>query len=175
MLIREAHLVDAAMIAKVQVDTWRATYNQLMPAEFLVNLSYEQRENQWMNILSNSSIDNFTYIVENDNQQIVGFANGGRERTGNGIYQGELCAIYILPDYQGQGLGKSLISQIATKLTQSGINSMLTWVLAKNPSYQFYERFGGVRLGEKLRKFGGVTLVEVAYGWTDITSAFIYK
>ncbi|HEY9804434.1 MAG TPA: GNAT family N-acetyltransferase [Leptolyngbyaceae cyanobacterium] len=175
MLIREAYLADAAMIAKVQVDTWRATYNQLMPVEFLANLSYEQRENQWMNILSNSSINNFTYIVENDNQEIVGFANGGRERTGDSIYQGELCAIYILPDYQGQGLGKSLISQIAIKLTQSGINSMLTWVLAKNPSYQFYERFGGVRLGEKLREFGGVTLVEVAYGWTDITSAFIYK
>ncbi|WP_224086920.1 GNAT family N-acetyltransferase [Nostoc sp. MS1] len=180
MLIREANLADVASIAEVHIKAWQETYKQLMPADFLANISYERRKNQWIDILRNSSTENFTYVVEDYNKKIVGFASGGRERTGDGlrptvgdrIYQGELYAVYILPDYQGQGLGKCLISQIATKLSQANINSMLVWVLAKNPSYQFYERLGGVYLREKLEEFGGVALVEVAYGWADITSAF---
>jgi GNAT superfamily N-acetyltransferase len=170
--IREANLADSGSIAKVQIEAWQATYKHLMPADFLLNLSYEQRKNRWTDILTNSSIENFTYVVEDENKKIVGFASGGRERTGDDIYQGELYAIYLLSDYQGQGLGKCLISQIATKLSQASINSMLVWVLAQNPSYQFYERLGGVYLREKLEEFGGVTLVEVAYGWADIKSTF---
>ncbi|WP_366941807.1 GNAT family N-acetyltransferase [uncultured Nostoc sp.] len=62
--------------------------------------------------------------------QIVGFVNGGQNRTGDRIYQGELYAIYIMEKYQRQGLGYRLISTVATRLLQSGISSMLVWVLA---------------------------------------------
>ncbi|BDI14956.1 hypothetical protein ANSO36C_07580 [Nostoc cf. commune SO-36] len=48
MAIREANLADAPAIAKVHVDTWRTTYSNLMPAKFLADLSYEERETKWV-------------------------------------------------------------------------------------------------------------------------------
>lgn len=114
MLIREANITDAPAIAKVHIDAWRTTYSNLMPAKFLADLSYEEPETKWVKILSNITQDNFTYIAENEIGQIVGFADGGKERTGDRIYQGELYAIYILEKYQRQGLGHRLIFTIAT-------------------------------------------------------------
>lgn len=172
MLIREANLTDAAAIAKVHVDTWRTTYNKLMPAEFLANLSYEQREKRWVEIFSNRDQDNFTYVVENEIGEIVGFANGGRERTGDPLYHGELYAIYILEKYQRQGLGYRLLSSIVARLVQLGINSMLVWVAANNSACRFYQSLGGQLVHQKQEKVGTVDLMEFAYAWTDIRGCF---
>jgi GNAT superfamily N-acetyltransferase len=173
MLIREANLADAPSIAKVHVDTWRTTYSNLMPARFLADLSYEERNTKWVKILSNITQDNFTYIAEDEIGQIVGFANGGKERTGDRFYQGELYAIYILEKYQRQGLGYRLVSTIATRLLQSGASSMLVWVLADNPASRFYQSLGGQQVYQKQVEIATVQLVEVAYGWTDTRRGII--
>lgn len=47
MQIRQAQAKDAAGIAKVHVDSWRTTYTNILPAEFLKNLSYDQRTTLW--------------------------------------------------------------------------------------------------------------------------------
>ncbi|OYD98836.1 GNAT family N-acetyltransferase [Nostoc sp. 'Peltigera membranacea cyanobiont' 213] len=173
MAIREANLADAPGIAKVHIDTWRTTYSKLMPAKFLADLSYEERETKWVKILSNITQDDFTYITEDETGQIVGFASGGKERTGDCLYQGELYAIYILEKYQRQGLGYRLVSTIATRLMQSGISSMLVWVLADNPAAHFYQSLGGQQVNQKQIEIATVQLVEVAYGWIDTRKGII--
>jgi ribosomal protein S18 acetylase RimI-like enzyme len=172
-VIREANLADAPAIAKVHVDTWRTTYSNLMPAKFLADLSYEERETKWVKIFSNIAQDNFTYIAEDGIGQVIGFANGGKERTGDRIYQGEMYAIYILEKYQRQGLGYRLVSTIATRLMQSDISSMLVWVLADNPAAHFYQSLGGQQVYQKQIEIATVQLVEVAYGWMDTRRGII--
>ncbi|MBD2449760.1 GNAT family N-acetyltransferase [Nostoc sp. FACHB-152] len=115
-------------------------------------------------------MSNGFYIVENETGQIVGFASGGRERTGKYLNCGELYAIYILQTYQRQGLGYRLMTQVATKLVKLGINSMLVWVLADNPACQFYQSLGGLQVDEKQQEFGKVGLVEIAYLFKDMRS-----
>ncbi len=44
-------------------------------------------------------------VVEAERGRIVGFAVGGPERSGNPVYKGELYAIYIIEEYQQQGIG----------------------------------------------------------------------
>lgn len=170
MIIRKAKLADAPAIAKVHVDAWRTTYHKLMPADFLANLSYKQRETIWVEILSSISQGNFTYVAEDENGTIIGFASGGKERSGDRLYDGELYAIYIIEQYQRQSLGYELISAITVSLIESGIRSMLVWVLADNPAYRFYERLGGRQVNQKQVEIGGVQLIEVAYAWTDMRS-----
>ncbi|MEM9509268.1 MAG: GNAT family N-acetyltransferase [Cyanobacteria bacterium P01_E01_bin.35] len=76
----------------------------MFPEEILRNLSYEKREQSWLQVFNNSATDNnFTYVAEERSGQIVGFANGGIEREGVLGYQGELYAIYILKRYQKKG------------------------------------------------------------------------
>jgi GNAT superfamily N-acetyltransferase len=168
MIIREATHNDVPAISRVHVDTWRTTYQGIVPDEYLANLSYERRANGWCQILSNAPEDgNFTYVAEGEPGEIVGFANGGVERTGDSVYKGELMAIYVRQSHQGKGIGRCLVRAFAKRLHLAGINSMMVWVLVDNPACQFYAAFGGKPFHKKELAIGGKLLVEVAYGWTD--------
>ena len=168
--IREARREDAPGIAHVHVASWRTTYRGIMPDEYLAQLSVEQRARRWMEITSAGA--EIIYVAEDDGdggRGIVGFASGGAKRDGaTPAYDGELYAVYILQEYQGQGIGQQLVSAIAERLAQAGFNAMLVWVLAANPSRGFYDRLGGQLVWEKMIDIAGTTLSEVAYGWPDI-------
>lgn len=168
MVTREAAQSDVPAISRVHVDTWRTTYRGIVPDEYLANLSYERRENGWYQILNRAPEDgNFTYIAEDESGEIVGFANGGVERTGDPVYRGELTAIYIRQSHQGQGIGRGLVQIVAERLDRLGIHSMLVWVLVDNPACQFYAALGGKIVHEKELTIGDKPLIEVAYGWLD--------
>ena len=56
MIIREARLKDAEAIgfaarlrpiAKVHVDTWRTTYQGIIPESYIARLSYQKRKERW--------------------------------------------------------------------------------------------------------------------------------
>lgn len=169
-MIREAQPTDATNIATVHIESWRTTYAQLLPAEFLANLSIDQRTGYWRNIISKSDNPTFVYVAENEAGQIIGFASGGPERTEHPDYNGELYAIYLLKKAQGQGVGRQLVKAVAERLLQQDFTSMLVWVLADNPSRKFYEALGGQAVAEKDIIVGGNTIPEVGYGWLDLSN-----
>lgn len=63
--------------------------------------------------------------------------------------RGEVYAIYVLPEYQRQGIGRQLMSMCAEELLRGSMDTLLVWVLEANPARRFYERLGGelVRTG----------------------------
>jgi GNAT superfamily N-acetyltransferase len=171
MIIREAKATDAAPIAKINVESWKATYSGIMPQEYLDSLSDEQRTNVWYVRLSDPSKlwpGWFYYVVEDDKDKIIGFAGGGPERSGNRLYSAELGVIYLVKSRERQGLGRRLMATVALRLKKQGHNSMLAWVLEVNRYRSFYEVLGGQRVAERHVNIGGVDLVEVAYGWHDL-------
>jgi L-amino acid N-acyltransferase YncA len=168
MLIRMAQWADAVAIAAVHVDSWRTTYAGILPDDYLANLSYERRERWWRDTLSTPSGTEFIYVVEDAGRNVIGFAAGGAERSGDAIYSGELYAIYLLDRHQRQGIGRRLTVAVVNRLLHEGFSSMLVWVFAANSSRAFYEALGGQQVYEKSVTIGGVQLVEVAYGWRDI-------
>jgi GNAT superfamily N-acetyltransferase len=134
----------------------------------LANISYEHRVNAWYESLNYSHEDgNFIYVAEDELGEIVGFADGGAERTHDPIYKGELYAIYILQTHQRKGLGRCLVQTITEKLSRLEINSMLVWALADNSACQFYLELGGKQVYEQELKIGRKALIEKAYGWID--------
>jgi GNAT superfamily N-acetyltransferase len=168
MFIREASPTDAAAIARVHVDSWRTTYAGIVPADYLANLSYARREQFWRDLFSTPTLLGCVYVAAQDTGEIVGFASGGPERSGNALYRGELYAIYLLASYQRQGLGRGLTMAVVQRLLQCGLLSMLVWVLAANPGRAFYETLGGQQVDEKETTIGAAPLLEVAYGWPDL-------
>jgi GNAT superfamily N-acetyltransferase len=158
---------DAAAIATVHIESWRTTYKGILPDDFLARLSHAQREQLWHQVLTDASSPSFVYVAEEENGEIIGFASGGPERNGDAVYTGELYAIYLLAPYQGQGIGRQLVTRLVNRLIQDGRMALLLWVLAENPARMFYEQLGGRPVYEKIVTIGGVPLLEVAYGWRD--------
>ncbi|WP_409292868.1 GNAT family N-acetyltransferase [Peribacillus sp. SCS-37] len=167
--IRKADLTDTKGIAKVHVECWKTTYVNIVPDEYLNNLTYESREGIWINNIPNSGV----YVAENDEGEIVGFSSGGKERSGkyNG-FNGQLYAIYILKEYQGQGIGKALVKPIIDEIKGMGLNSMLVLVLKDNISRLFYEALGGKKIDTVEVQIAGKKLSEIVYGWEDIKNIF---
>lgn len=167
--VRHATSADAPGIARVHVDAWRSSYASVVPQEILSGLSYSDRQTLWNSILNPPRPGMHCFVAETQNAEIVGFAHSGPEREGNGTYRGEIYSIYLLQDYQRQGLGRRLLLSVAEGLLDDGIDSMLLWVFENNHgARQFYASLGGEVIRKKDVKIGGADLVEVAYGWKDI-------
>jgi ribosomal protein S18 acetylase RimI-like enzyme len=165
-LVRPAELGDAAAIARVHVATWRSAYRGLLPDAFLDTLSEARYEERWQRSLAN---DGARVYVAEDQQEIVAFASGGRERAGEHGYKGELYAIYVLEKAQGRGHGRGLVRAIVGGLRELGLADMIVWVLRDNArARRFYERLGGVYVRSQPITIGTSLLDEVSYGWPSL-------
>ncbi|MBN8209120.1 GNAT family N-acetyltransferase [Bacillus sp. NTK071] len=167
MEIRKAVVEDASEIANVHVNSWRTTYQRLIPDDYLASLDIQIREARWRKSLEEG---NTIFVVVNYENSIVGFANGGENRNANYPYDSELYAIYMLEEAQRQGAGSQLIAHVAEHLIEEGFQSMLVWVLNGNPAAQFYEHLHPIRIAEEEVTIGGKTLKETAFGWDDLNT-----
>lgn len=166
MIIREAKLSDAKGIAKVHVDSWKNTYKNILPTEYLEKLSYEQRTELW--VRNFSKVDHYVFVAESDNGEIIGFTDGGKRAENEIEGSGDLTSIYILDQFQGQGIGSKLVNKLFTKLEALGYEKIFVEVLEDNQSKRFYERLGA-RL-EKTEKIsiGNKDLDLLIYVWSNI-------
>jgi GNAT superfamily N-acetyltransferase len=155
-------------MARVHIESWRSTYRGIVSDGYLAALSYERRTQMWMRGLSDPESREFYYVAEEPSGEIIGFASGGPERTGDPEYPGELSAVYLLETHQRRGIGRRLARAVAERLAQDGLRSLLVWVLADNPSRCFYEALGGELVRQGKAEIGGVVYDKVAYGWSDI-------
>lgn len=171
IIIRSAGVEDAQGIAQTHIDSWRTTYKDIVPAAYLASLSYEKREEIWMRRLSKVDPFYFAYVATDEYNRVVGFVNGGKpQQPDESEYSSELYAIYLLKDFQGQGLGRRLMLQLHKNLIQAHLYSMFLWVLKDNPACHFYEAMGGRAFKTQVIEIGGKILDEIAYGWHDIRS-----
>ncbi|WP_456271001.1 N-acetyltransferase family protein [Bacillus sp. AK031] len=166
MKIRNATAEDVKSIARVHVESWWTTYKDIVPNEYLQSLTYEAREQLWEQAIPKGHV----FAAENENGQVVGFACGGKERTGDyPDYRGEIYAIYLLEEYQKQGFGTELIRAVVRHLQENQLNSMLIWVMDGNEAAFFYKALGGLKIDSTVCEIGGRRLKETAYGWKDIS------
>ena len=167
MHIRPAVAADARAIAEVQVATWKTTYRGMIPDATLDNLSVDEREPRWRELLSTAG--EVMLVGCDADGAVVGFAAGGAERTGQLGCDGELHAIYLLERVQRRGLGTLLVRQLVRELRSRGFTSMALWVLAANSFRRFYDALGGKVISEREHERGGQMTREVAYGWRDLS------
>ena len=166
MNVRPALVADAAAIAHVHVASWRSTYRGLLADEFLDSLDTNTIAERWARLLGENSGGVY---VASDGENVVGFASGGRERAGEDGYAGELYAIYVLREAQGQGHGRRLIEAVVGGLRELGLGDMIVWVLRDNASGRgFYERLGGIYVRTQPITIGSTLLQEVSYGWRSL-------
>jgi GNAT superfamily N-acetyltransferase len=156
--LRAARESDIPALARLHVQTFNETHRSGQPG----GPPYELRERQWREAFERLDEDWFSYVVENDAGELVGFATGRRHDGSVPGYAGELNKIYLLQRVQRQGLGRLLLVAVARRFMERGVTSMLLFGDAASPSNGFYEAFGAERLYSPTGEFHG------GFGWRDL-------
>lgn len=100
-------------------------------------------------------------MVAEIERQLVGYASS-LERTFDAA---ELTSLYVLPAYQGRGIGSALLRHELAALAVRGIEFLLASVLRENhPARRFYERHGFQMVDEQTGSVLDQRIVEVVYG-----------
>lgn len=161
--IRPATESDIPAIARVLVDTWRSTFRDKLPSEFLNNMSYAHQAERHLRTFRKP--DAVYYVASDPSGDIIAFANWGPTRHPEFQYQNELYAIYVQDSYQGSGIGATLFRALAEDFHRSKKTGLIVWALIDNPNRHFYERHGGTPIGRQPIALGSATFDQVAYGW----------
>ncbi|MGG3279491.1 N-acetyltransferase family protein [Paenibacillus solani] len=167
MQIRIANTLDAEGIANVHVNSWKTTYAGIVDDNYLQKLSAADRIEGWRWKLANMSADEQLLVIADEAGGIYGFMCYGTEREQRIPHEGELYAIYLLEEIQGQGWGKQLFARMKEFLSDRGYRSLLVWVLEGNKAEQFYRYMGGKELKRKEIVIGGKTHTEIALLWNS--------
>lgn len=160
---------DAAAIAAIEVETWRATYAGTLADATLVGMSAGRKARRWACELRHGS--DGVWLWEDERPNVLGFGHCGRQRMRSLAYEGEITMLYVLPDAQGQGIGRNLVLAMFTDLRRRGMRSALVWVLEANPSRFFYSRLGGKLALHRLIDVDGRQVPALGYGWDDLDAA----
>jgi ribosomal protein S18 acetylase RimI-like enzyme len=163
--IRPARPDDAAAIARIDVETWQATYAGILGTPYLAGLTTGRREAGWANVIRRSPND--VHVAIDDAGEVIGFGSCGASRGEPG-FPGEVFTLYVAPDWQNQGAGRSLLLAMFRRLVAQGHQAAIIWVLRENPSRFFYQRLGGKEVRRKLLPFNGTEVAATGYGWTDL-------
>jgi len=165
LTIRPAHPDDARVIARLDVETWQATYAGILATPYLVGLSDERRERGWAGVIRREPRD--VRVAAGPDGEILGFGScGGCRDEPN--YTGEVFTLYVAPDWQNQGIGRALLLALFARLVERGNRSAVIWVLSENPSRFFYQRLGGREVRRKTLPFAGAQVAATGFGWPDL-------
>ncbi len=160
--VRDVKKEDLISVAEIAVNGWKIAYRGIVDDEYLDNLTIDEK---YKKILKNYTQNGF--VVAELNNEIVGFC---RYRTGN-YYKDEypnvdceISALYVKPEYKGNGIGKELVKCVINQFKENGYTKMVIWCLKDNyASRSFYEKMGGVYCGENIIERGNKEYKEAGY------------
>lgn len=155
MIVRAAAPSDGPAIAAVQLETWRATYQQWLP-DLIAALDLARTADNWARA---STAADQRVAVAVLSGQIVGYAHSGPPEDNADGADHELYALYVLPEVQGTGIGSRLMAD-ARATAPAG--DWVVWALeGYQPARRFYERQGFQLDPDGTRIWRGLT--EVRY------------
>jgi len=168
LVIRPATLNDNSAIARVQVDSYLNAYAGLFPPSYFAHFTYDEQSEDWNTLIKAKGKNDILLVAESDATRITGYCLTKVQKDIHPGYDAEIIALHVHPDYRHQGIGRHLLMRMKQELIQKGGNSVMLWTLERNPIRNWYEKAGGVMLGEKLHDVEGWEIVDVAYGWKNL-------
>lgn len=140
---RRASQCDASLIAQTRQKVWAATYRGIYPDEMIDGFDLVQHTQRESDRLRNP---NYHCFMVMDGPECAGYFAFGTIREGiwkNYIFR--LHSLYLLPRYQGRGLGRKIFSLVQENCLAYGKGRMyLDCHPANEKALGFYRRMGGV-------------------------------
>jgi ribosomal protein S18 acetylase RimI-like enzyme len=166
--IRAAGPEDAEEVERLRVAGWQAAYRGILPDDYLNRMRVDG-ERRRRHMAEQATAQRPAIVVESVAVQggaIVGWVAGGRCRDADrpGPGQGEVYAIYVLPEWWGRGAGRLLMGHAVRALTDAGYRDITLWVLEANEqARRFYAAAGFRPDGARQELDLGGPVTEVRY------------
>lgn len=134
VIIRQMRENDYEGKGYVHYKSWHETYTGLIAQSYLNTISLEI----CIDIAKRYPENTYVAVVDD---KVVGFACYGQYRDDDLINAGEVYALYVLKDYQKQGIGKLLMNTCLEELKD--FKKIVVWVLSTNDNaISFYKHMG---------------------------------
>ncbi len=135
LLVKKVDATAIPVIQNLANITWPVTYGEIITPQqldYMMELLYSRAA------LQKQMDKGDQFVIVYDDERPVAFASYSAKETDAGIYK--LHKIYILPNQQGKGIGKLLISYITTDIKPA--TALQLNVNRHNKALHFYEKAG---------------------------------
>ncbi len=154
-MIRQMIEEDIAAVQHIARETWKDTYQELLPE----TVQKKFLDSAYSTPMLLKRMEKTEFLIAERNGRPVGFFNMTRIDTDGDV---ELTALYILPEYQRQGIGKELFVGCFSLLSQA--QQLFVYVDDLNdPAKAFYEKLGFELLEVFDEYFEGVPVETAQY------------
>lgn len=161
--VRRAEAKDAEAITAVHDSAWRFAYDGVIPAKELARIIARRGPRWWDRAIRRGT----AILVLEMGGAICGYATVGPNRARNLPQKGEVYELYMMPEYQGIGLGTRLFLAARRELARFGFDTTVVWALADNENAcRFYKNAGGRKVARANERFGETSLTKIAYAWS---------
>ncbi len=154
--IRNATVEDAAMLRLLAEKIWWPTYTSILEEEqirFMLDMIYAEEK-----LRQQIKTGEQSFLILLENEVPIGFAAFSVDIENQGILT--LEKIYCLPETQGKGYGKLLISTVENKAREAGKSILKLYVHRQNKTRNFYEKLDFKVVKEVNRPLGKYMLTD---------------
>ncbi|MFA6457038.1 MAG: GNAT family N-acetyltransferase [Bacteroidota bacterium] len=160
---REWTLDDTNDIQKVLFNTWLASYADFIPItdiQWYFNNYYSE-----INFAQMFDDELSTGFVAEIKSHIIGYARMKVDMEQHRCY---LESLYVLPEFQGQGIGTELLKIVERKAQEKSFNQIWLGVMQQNlPSLEWYKKLGFSFVEQSPFQMGKSTVLHLV-GFRDI-------
>lgn len=145
--IRRAYENDIPLIRDLSLKIWPQTYSTILSPsqiDYMLDMMYSEKA------LQQQMKENHEFIIVNNGMEPVGFASFSLQEPG--VYK--LHKIYVMPQNQGKGTGKFVITEILKAIVRKGGKALQLNVNRNNRAITFYEKLGFTILREEDNDIG---------------------
>ncbi|MFK8035084.1 MAG: N-acetyltransferase family protein [Hyphomicrobiales bacterium] len=183
---RLARVEDASDLSKVHHASWLNAYSGILNGSALRDAIAKRNPAWWESAVErlnaepatigqcyggrSDAVSRSQLLVLEFEKRIVGYANFGASRRNYPPQTpdswGEIYELYLLPEFQGVGLGKCLFKSTRSQLKTMGHGALVVWALEANGlGREFYEAMGGEPFVRSHEIFGGAQAPTIGYRW----------
>ena len=166
--LRPAGPGDCEALAAIHGEAWLNTYRGLLNGVELQKLVTRRAASWWQGALARGVQIQLLQVAE----EPAGYATFGTCRLRNLDTEGEIYELYLRPEYQGLGFGRTLFDTVRKELAAQNLSGLAVQVLSDNhPACDFYRAIGGRFTAKSWYRSAGKKMGLSIYTWPPLDTA----
>ena len=147
LIIRDITIDDIPSVVDIQMNGWREAYKGIIDDDILDSMNRIDKIERMKNNYKDEP-----FVVAVLDNEVVGFCRYAYDNHYCPDYpvDCEIVALYVKPELKYQGIGTKMFNYVVNEFKKINKKRMIIWCLRDNyPSRKFYEKMGGIIIGEK--------------------------